>query len=180
MSVATDSEKIIKNQLEVLKRIDAYIGTTNTKCTIIMSYCVAATAFILALLDKLDLAGASMQLMVGIGLFSALALAFALWCMVLATLIVFPITFSKPNSPCGESLIFYGDIASCNKWEEYSSKVRQKNDDEFLEDLNGQIYTLASIASSKFSRIQFATIILMIHFGCMAAVLIGVTIFHLC
>lgn len=180
MSGATDSEIIIKNQFEVLKRIDTYIGTTNTKCTIIMSYCAAATALILAILDKLDLAGASMQLMVAIGLFSVLALAFSLWCMVLAALIIFPITFSKPNTLSGESLIFYGDIASCKTSEEYSNKVLKKTNDEFLEDLNGQIYTLATIASGKFSRIQFATIILMIHFGCVTAVLIGTAIFHLC
>lgn len=179
MSGTQESEKKIKNQFEILKRIDTYIGTTNTKCTIIMSYCAAATAFIFTLLAKLDSADASMQLMVGIGIFSVLALALALWCMVLATLTIFPVTFSKPDSPKGESLIFYGDITSCGGGGYYSQKVQKASDDEFLEDLNGQVYTLASIASSKFSRIKFVTIILMIHFGCMAAVLAGAVIYYL-
>lgn len=175
----SDSEKKIKNQFEILKRIDTYIGTTNTKCTIIMSYCAAATAFIFTLLAKLNPADASMQLMVGIGIFSVLSLALALWCMVLATLTIFPMTFSKPGSPKGESLIFYGDISSCGGGENYSQQVKKATDEEFLEDLNGQVYTLASIASNKFSRIKFVTIILMIHFGCMAAVLTSAVIYYL-
>ncbi|MNG22058.1 hypothetical protein D3C84_1065010 [compost metagenome] len=99
--------------------------------------------------------------------------------MVLATLTIFPMTFSKPGSPKGESLIFYGDISSCGGGENYSQQVKKATDEEFLEDLNGQVYTLASIASNKFSRIKFVTIILMIHFGCMAAVLTSAVIYYL-
>lgn len=176
---AKDSEKKIKNQFEVLKRIDSYIGTTNTKCTIIMSYCAAATAFIFTLLAKLEPAKASMQLMVGIGVFSCLALGLALVCMILATLTIFPITFSKPGSPKGQSLLFYGDIASFGEGENYSRKVLKTSEEEFLDDLNGQVYTLASIASSKFDRIKLVALILIIHFGCMAAVLIGAVIYYL-
>ncbi|TWC18626.1 hypothetical protein FBY06_11481 [Pseudomonas sp. SJZ085] len=176
---AQECERKIKNQFEVLKRIDTYIGTTNTKCTIIMSYCAAAIAFIFTLLTKFDSASASMQLTVGIGIFSVLALVLALWCMVLATLTIFPVTFSKPDSPRGESLIFFGDIASCGGSAKYSEYIQKASDAEFLEDLNGQIYTLASIATSKFSRIKLVTIILMVHFGCMATVLAGAIIYYL-
>lgn len=179
MSGTQESEKKIKIQFETLKRIDTYIGTTNTKCTIVMSYCVAATAFIFTLLAKLDPASASMQLIVAIGIFSVLALALAIWCMVLATLTIFPVTYSSPDSPKGVSLIYYGDIASCGGGRDYSQRVQTSSDDEFLEDLNCQIYTLASIASSKFSRIKSVTIILMFHFGCMAAVLIGAVTYYL-
>jgi hypothetical protein len=179
MSGTQENEKKIKNQFEVLKRIDTYIGTTNTKCTIVMSYCAAATAFIFTLLAKLDPANASMQLMVGIGVFSSLALGLALVCMVLATLTIFPVTFSNPDSPKGQSLLFYGDVASCGGGKNYSQKVLSASDEEFLDDLNGQVYTLASIASSKFERIKFLTLVLMVHFGCMAAVLIGAAIYYL-
>jgi hypothetical protein len=179
MSVAQDVEKKIKNQFEVIKRIDSYIGATNTKCTIIMSYCAAATAFIFTLLAKLEPAKASMQLMVGIGFFSCLALALALVCMVLATLTIFPVTFSKPDSPKGQSLLFYGDITSFGGGENYSKLILNASEEEFLDDLNGQVYTLASIASSKFDRIKLVALILMVHFGCMAGVLIGAVIYYL-
>lgn len=179
MTEALDYEKKIKNQLEVIKRIDTYIGTTNTKCTIIMSYCAAATAFIFTFLSKLEPSHASLPLLVEIGLFSTLALFFGLWCMTLAALVIFPVTFSTPKNHKGESLIFYGDIASATDGGSYSEKVKQVSEEDFLEDLNGQIYTLASIASDKFSRIKFATIILMIHFGCMTGVLIGAILLYL-
>jgi hypothetical protein len=179
MSSIQESENKIKNQFEVIKRIDTYIGTTNTKCTIIMSYCAAATAFVFTLLAKLELAKASLQLIVGIGVFSCLALVLALICMVLATLTIFPVTFSNPKSPRGQSLLFYGDIASCGSGEDYSKRIAQVSCEGFLEDLNGQVYTLASIASKKFDRIKIVSIILMVHFGCMAAVLIGAIIYFL-
>lgn len=179
MSTAQDLEKKIKNQLEVLKRIDVYIGTTNTKCTILMSYCAAATAFIFTLLAKLDFSTVSIALMVEIGVFSVLALSLALWSMVLATITIFPVTFSRPDAYQGGSLIFYGDISSCGRAGEYSDKVNNSSDAEFLEDLNEQVYTLASIASKKFARIQFATVVLVLHFWCMAAVLIGAVIYYL-
>ena len=171
MSESKDSEKKIKNQLEVLKRIDTYIGTTNTKCTIIMSYCAAATAFIFTLIAKLDPAHASIQLLVAIGICSTFALGLALYCMVQAALTIFPITFSKPGAQNASSLVFFGDIASCSDGNAYSNKINEISEQNFLEDLNGQVYTLASIAKQKFDRIKVATVVLMLHFVCMAGFL---------
>lgn len=171
MSDSQDVEKKIKNQFEVLKRIDTYIGTTNTKCTIVMSYCAAATAFIFTLLAKLEPADASVQLLVAIGICSVLALFLALCCMVLAALTIFPVTFSRPDAHKGSSLIFYGDIASCDGGMGYSRDVQNVSDKDFLDDLNGQVFTLATIASSKFDRIKLVTIFLMLHFVCMAGFL---------
>lgn len=143
-----------------------------------MSYCAAATAFIFSLLGKLSVMNCSVQLMVFIGFFLVLALGLIMSCMVLATLTVFPITFSNPSSPIGESMIFYGDISRTGK-EEYSESVKKKSDIEFLEDLNGQIYTLAYIVSNKFSRIKIMASILVAHFGCMAAAIIGMVVHYI-
>lgn len=173
MTNTLDCEKKIKNQLEVLKRIDMYIGTTNTKCTIIMSYCSAAIAFIFILLSKLESDKAGLLLMVAIGVFSVLALAFAMWCLVLAILTIFPVTYSSPKLHRGKSLIFYGDI---NNFESgmagYVNKIREVSDLEFLDDLNGQIHTLSTIVTEKFSRIKLLAVLLMIHFACISALLI--------
>lgn len=173
------TEKMIKNQIEVLKRIDVYIGTTNTKCTIVMSYCAAAIAFIVTLLAKLEPNDISMQLMVAIGLFSILAFALAIWCMALAIITIFPVTFSKPGTYKGESLIFYGDISSCGGEEAYSIKIKNTSEEGFLDDLNSQVFALATIASNKFSRIQLIATILIIHFACLAATLAGTVIYFI-
>lgn len=179
MNMAIDYEKKIKNQLEVLKRIDAYIGATNTKCTIIMSYCAAAIAFIFVLLRELDLDKASLVLMVSVGVFIVLALAAAMCCLVLATLTIFPVTYSNPKSHTGKSLIFYGDIDRFDGGAGgYVKQVKEASDEEFLDDLNNQIHTLSTIVNKKFSRIKFLAILLIIHFACISIVLIlGVVYF---
>lgn len=170
-------EQKIENQFEVLKRIDNYIVTTNTKCTIIMSYCAAATALIITLLPNLDFSTLITPSLIATGLFSILALVLALWCLILATLTIFPVTFSKPGLQNGHSLIFYGDISLISTGAHYSQKVKDASNEDFLQDLNEQVYTLASIATSKFSKIKMITVILMLHFGCMIGVLIF-TIFY--
>jgi len=179
MPETQSTEKIIKNQIEVLKRIDVYIGTTNTKCTIIMSYCAAAIAFIVTLLAKLEQNNISVHLMVAIGLFSILAFALAIWCMALAIITIFPATFSKPGTHRGESLIFFGDISSYAEEKAYSEKIKNTSEEDFLDDLNSQVFTLATIASKKFSRIQLTATILTIHFACLAVVLTGTVIYFI-
>ena len=178
--MAIEYEKKIKNQLEVLKRIDAYIGTTNTKCTVIMSYCAAAIAFTFVFLRELDLDKASLVLMVSVGVFTALALAFAIFCLVLATLTILPITYSNPKYHTGKSLIFYGDI---NDFDDgaagYAKKINETSDEEFLDDLNSQIYTLSTIAKKKFTHIKLLSVALIIHFACISIFLILGVIYFL-
>lgn len=177
--MSTECEKKIKNQLEVLKRIDTYIGTTNTKCTIIMSYCAAAIAFIFVFLRELDPDKASVALMVAVGVFTILALAFAMCCLILATLTIFPVTYSSPTSHRAKSLIFYGDISGFDGGAlGYVKKIKETSDEEFLDDLNNQIHTLSIIAGGKFSRIKVLAALLMAHFLCISIILIiGVVYF---
>lgn len=178
--MSIECEKKTKNQLEVLKRIDAYIGTTNTKCTIIMSYCAAAIAFIFVFLRELDPDKASIALMVAIGVFTVLTLASAMCCLVLATFTIFPVTYSNPTSHIGKSLIFYGDISGLDGGAlGYVEKIKETSDEEFLNDLNGQIYTLSIIATEKFSRIKVLAALLMAHFLCVSIVLMMGVIYFL-
>lgn len=178
--MSIECEKKTKNQLEVLKRIDAYIGTTNTKCTIIMSYCAAAIAFIFVFLRELDPDKASVALMVAIGVFTVLTLASAMCCLVLATLTIFPVTYSNPTSHRGKSLIFYGDISGLDGGAlGYVKKIKETSDEEFLDDLNGQIHTLSIIATEKFSRIKVLAALLTAHFLCISIILMMGVIYFL-
>ncbi|MCR4510575.1 DUF5706 domain-containing protein [Pseudomonas sp. 32.2.56] len=154
-----------KNQFEVLKRIDTYIGTTNTKCTIIMSYCAAAIALTFTLLDKLDIKEASVAFTVSIGLASTISLISAAACMILACLVIFPVTYSKKNAYHGTSLLFFGDIAKhANGEEGFKQRFLKTSDIKYLEDLTTQVHSLSTIASTKFQKIQLITIILIFHF----------------
>ncbi|WP_448108841.1 Pycsar system effector family protein [Pseudomonas azerbaijanoccidentalis] len=158
-------EQKIKNQFEVLKRMDVYIGTTNTKCTIIMSYCAAVIALIFALLGKLDLAASSTSFIVVVGLSSGFSLITAIICMLMACFAIFPVTDSSPDKYRGSSLIFYADISNIKGGSKgYVDKVNETTDAMFLDDLSGQVFSVGTIVSSKFKRIQQLSIILCAHF----------------
>lgn len=166
----------IKNQFEVIKRIDVYIGTTNTKCTIIMSYCAAVIALIFALFGKLETSNATPGI-VSIGLFGCLGLITAVICMLMACLTIFPVTFSSPDKNRGESLIFYGDIASTKGGSGgYVRRVIEVSDEDYLNDLSSQVFTLAKIVSRKFWLIQQLSVILCIHFLFISAFLVAFVI----
>lgn len=173
-------EQKIKNQFEVIKRIDVYIGTTNTKCMIIMSYCAAIIALIFSLLGKIDLACTTTPFVVSLGLSCGLSLITAVICMLMACLTIFPVTFSSPNKYKGESLIFYGDIASTEGGADaYIRKVNAISDEEYLDDLSDQVFTLAKIVSRKFSLIQNLSAILCVHFLCAILFLLACVFYFL-
>lgn len=165
-------EQKIKNQFEVIKRIDVYIGTTNTKCTIIMSYCAAVIALIFALLGKLEVTNTT-PIIVCIGLFACLSLIAAITCMLMACFTIFPVTFSNPDKNRGESLIFYGDIAGTkNGSDGYAKRIIEVSDEDYLNDLSGQVFTLAKIVDRKFWLIQKLSVVLCIHFACISVFLV--------
>ena len=171
-------EQKIKNQFEVIKRIDTYIGTTNTKCTIIMSYCTAVIALQILLLSRIDLENATIQLIVSIGLACSLSLITSVVCMLMACLTIFPITFSSPSNYRGTSLIFYGDIVNIKDGSDgYVRKINEVSEEAYLNDLSDQVFTLAGIVSHKFHIIQSLSVILCVHFLCLISFLMA-CMFH--
>ena len=156
----------LKNQFEVLKRIDTYIGSTNTKCTIVMSYCAAAIALTFTLLGKLNLEISSTPYVVATALASGISVTLAALCMILACIVIFPITYSKKDVYHGKSLIFFGDIANHRNGEAgFENDFLNTHEIDYLKDLTTQVYALSTIASKKFQRIQIITSILIVHFA---------------
>jgi hypothetical protein len=169
-------EQKIKNQFEILKRIDSYIGTTNTKCTLIMSYCVGFTALALSLLGRLSLSVENTATAVTLGLSYSYSLLFAFICMIMACLTIFPATRS---TPARNSLIFFGDISAHKDPSSYISKIHSTSESDFLKDLAGQTHALSVIAGKKFKIIQYLSLILYLHFACATAFLITFSLHHI-
>ena len=169
-------EQKIKNQFEILKRIDSYIGTTNTKCTLIMSYCAGFTALALSLLGRLSLTEASTATAIILGISYCYSLLFAFACMIMACLTIFPATRSTPAK---DSLIYFGDISAHESLSSYISKIRSISESDFLTDLAGQTHALSLIARKKFKIIQYLSFILYIHFACATAFLITFSLHHI-
>lgn len=172
-------EQKTKNLFEVLKRLDTYIGTTNTKCTIIMSYCAAVIGLIILLISRVIPEVSHPAFLVLIGILSVAIVISSVICMLMAISVIFPVTFSSPKNYNGNSVIFFGDISAIKSTpSEYSEKIKSISDVEFLEDLSWQVYTLSTIVSDKFDRIKTLSLCLMLfNFLPTAALLIGCTIY---
>lgn len=152
----------IKTQLEIIKRIDSHIASTNAKCAIVMSYCAAVLGWLAVNSSKLleEITNAPLNAIAGI--FMTLGIALTVACLVLALKITFPATHSSDKEHRGKSMIFFGDVAS-QQLDQYVVRFSGLKDDEILKDLSTQIHTLSGIADRKFIDLQ--TLILMVCFG---------------
>ena len=170
-----------KNLFEVIKRFDVYIGTTNTKSAIVMSYCAAVIGLVTLLISKMVPDVSHPAFLVFVGLFSIIVVASSVVCMAMAMLVIFPVTFSSPKNHNGESLIFFCDIAAVKDGPAgYVARVNEVSDIEFLADLSNQVFTLSKIVSEKFERIKkLSWCLLLFNFIPTAVLLIGSIIYFI-
>ncbi|AIN59408.1 Pycsar system effector family protein [Pseudomonas soli] len=168
-------ENKTKYLFEIIKRYDTYIGSTNTKCTIVMSYCAAVIGFIMLLLNRIISPDAAPVFLVFAGIFSIIVIASSIVCMWIAMSVIFPVTFSDPKKYRGESLIFFGDVCSASKdKEEYFAKIKETSETAFCSDLAGQVYSMSKIVSEKFQKIKILSLTLLyLNFIPAAILLIG-------
>lgn len=156
-----EEEEKIKHLLEVLKRIDSYILSTNQKSAIVISYCAAVVGWLSINLNKI-LSEIELPLLFGVGMVSAIILILSsCYCIWLAVAVVLPVTGSSAVRRNGDSAIYFGDVAS-TKWggSGYVTKLKQLKQTEFVDDLAQQVFSVSTIADAKFSKIQEMTKVL--------------------
>jgi len=140
---------------DVIKRYDHYIGTTNYKTALIMSF---LTAVILGLTLRMlnistgdnshGIAYYSIALIVYSTVFASVIVIFHLF------RVVFPDT-SNPSTP--KSLMFYRDVANCEDGiKGYFNKVNSTQENEYLKDISSQVFIVAGIVNEKFRILQLA------------------------
>lgn len=157
MAEYKDDEKA-KHLFEVIKRIDAYILSTNQKCAIVISYCAAVVGWLSINLNKIlnDLSTPYLY-WGGVVCVSALIL-FSCICIWLSIAVIFPITNSSSERENDDSIIFFGDIALAKRGAGgYLKRIKKMKLGGFLEDLGQQVFTLATIADIKFKKIKRMT-----------------------
>lgn len=156
-------EQKTKTLLEIIKRIDSYIASTNTKCTIIMSYCAAVIGITSLLIARISPKIDSPAFMVLISICAISILISSTYCIYKSIMIIFPVTFSSIKSQTGDSIFFFGDISMQADGEDgYRKKINSVTEKEIIEDLSGQIFTISTIASKKFSQIKILSTVLII------------------
>lgn len=140
---------------DVIKRYDHYIGTTNYKTALIMSFLAAV---ILGLTIRM-LTISTGNNPHGMAYYS---IAFVVYSTVFASIIVifhllrvvFPNT-TNPNTP--KSLMFYGDVINCEDGiNGYFNKINSTQENEYLKDLSSQVFVVAGIINEKFRVLQLA------------------------
>jgi hypothetical protein len=150
-----------KHLLEILKRIDTYILSTNQKSAIVISFCAALVGWLSININRF-FADINSPFLLCIGALSILVLfvssCYSIW---LSVLVLLPITNSSDVRKAGDSVIFFGDIAA-SQWggSGYVEKMKSMSQEDFVTDLIRQIHTVSTIADVKFKNIQKMTMIL--------------------
>jgi hypothetical protein len=150
-----DQQKLL---LEIIKRYDTYINSSNSKIAIILSYCMA---YIGGLGFKLvDVSDKRVHDLAWWGLLLAalISVAVTLWSARYAYLALQPQVPSGRGVHEGPSAIFFGDVAKHPGGRDgYATALKGMSDEDVVKDLSGQAHALAGIASRKYALLTSAT-----------------------
>ncbi|MBH3400787.1 hypothetical protein I5S60_14545 [Pseudomonas fluorescens] len=155
MSDNYTNEEKVKHLFEIIKRTDAYILSTNQKCAIIISYCVAVVGWLSINITRIlsDFSPATLYCIAVVAIF--VLISFSCLCICLAVAVIFPITNSSVERVSDESMIFFGDVAVTKHGAGgYLKKINELDLPAFVNDLGQQVFTLSTIADSKFKKIK--------------------------
>jgi hypothetical protein len=157
--ILPDSDENTMNKMaflfDVIKRYDHYIGTTNFKVGLMMSF---LGTIILGLVIRVMLLtpaqGGSSCMYIAVIIFAVLTILCAMVAAINLLMAVFPNTKNSDNM---KSLIFFGDVSTCeNGSEGYFEKIKNSEVEGLLKDLSTQTYTVAGIVSEKFRILKKA------------------------
>ncbi|WP_321529846.1 Pycsar system effector family protein [uncultured Desulfuromonas sp.] len=140
---------------DVLKRYDHYIGTTNFKVGLMMSFLLTVvlglTLRVVVLGSKSDINIIMFSILI---LFVFLTITLSLVAVYKLLCVVFPNT---KNPSFYESMIFFGDVSTTHGGAAgYHEKIKTSSEEEILKDLSFQTFTVAGIVSDKFKTLQVA------------------------
>lgn len=139
--------------LDVLKRYDHYVATTNFKVGLMMSFLgaiVLGLTIRVLLLDPVQGEIGCIRYATIIAV--SLTIASALYAAIQLLRAVFPNT---KNDNGADSLIFFGAVVTENKnHEEYYKKVLSTEQGEILKDLSTQTYNMAGVVNHKFKVLK--------------------------
>jgi hypothetical protein len=140
---------------DIIKRYDHYVATTNFKVGLMLSF---VGAILLGLTIRvMSITPSSLgynYLYIGAIFFSTLTIICSLLAAINLLRAVFPVTKTHDGD---KSLIFFGDVASCdNGIEGYTEKIGAASPELLLEDLSKQTFIVAEIINEKFRILKLS------------------------
>lgn len=146
----------ITYQFDIVRRYDHYIGTTNFKIGLLLSFIVAIlVAIVLRAISVLSAYGE----LTGIGVIASTICVLT----ILASAIYLVRAVSPSVSTASyRSYIFFGDVASWDGGEqEYYSMFSAESEENLLKDICFQTHAVAKVTNEKFRLISVATKIIL-------------------
>lgn len=140
---------------DVIKRYDHYVATTNFKVGLMMSFVGVIVLGVTVRVMSINPAQSGCNyLYYAVLLSSALTIICSLSAAVNLLRAVFPNTKTHSGD---KSLIFFGDVASCESGVNgYKEKVEKATPESLLEDLSKQTFILAEIINEKFRVLKIS------------------------
>jgi len=138
---------------DVLKRYDHYIGTTNFKVGLLLSFLATVIILLSTRIMSLETSHISSTI---VYIFALLFYGGTIISSLLAVnsllTVVFPNTKNDIDS---SSLIFYGDVSNtANGASGYFKKVKEATTEDLINDLATQTYIVAGIVDEKFKVLK--------------------------
>lgn len=145
---------------DVIKRYDHYIGTTNFKVGLMMSFLVTIILGLTIRLMSLNITCGVCDVLYYLLVTSTLlTITFSLISIINLFRAVFPNT---RNIGGEKSLIFFGDVAnSSDGGQGYFNSIKVANPEKLLKDLSTQTYNVACIVDEKFRVLKIAVNIIL-------------------
>lgn len=140
---------------DVIKRYDHYVATTNFKVGLMMSFIGAIVLGLTIRVMSLNAAQEGCNYIYYSAIFASFS---TILCSLGAAINLLRVVFPNTKTHKGEkSLIFFGDVASCeNGVDGYSQKIKEATLESLLEDLSKQTFTVAEVTNEKFRVLKIA------------------------
>ena len=140
---------------DVIKRYDHYIGTTNFKVGLMMSF---LGTIILGLTVRIMLLTPTQSGLSFLGNVAILTSITTIVISLFAAIQLFRVVFPNTKNDCSDkSLIFFGDVSSCeNGSDGYFEKIKSATDDDLIKDIAVQTYNVAGVVTEKFRVLKIA------------------------
>ncbi len=140
---------------DVIKRYDHYIGTTNFKVGLMMSF---LGTIILGLTVRIMLLTPTQNGLSCLGDFAIMTSIITILFSLFAAIQLFRVVFPNTKNDCDiDSLIFFGDVSSCkNGSDGYYEKIKNATDEDLIKDIAVQTYNVAGVVTEKFRVLKIA------------------------
>lgn len=142
---------------KIISRFDHYIGTTNTKATVIVAFNTFVFSAIVLKWADLLLPYQGQRAIVFISSLLLLVAALSSLVSLAAVFLVINPFLKSPKKPAKyHSIIFFGHVAEYDKADEYLQCVQSSDEDKLTEDLCIQAHALAQGLDKKFRIMKIA------------------------